>query len=154
MAADSPCWTFVQSKYPQMVEQRPGVRRATCTGRCGAWRWSVAVAMVVGATILAYGFFHVPAVAPLMAILSAALLWRYKNYLFGQALRAVGRVDAVTGLGGAKLVAALILITAGDLGRRRLGRDRRARVLLSPVRARLRVGLSPIASQPLRRWHG
>jgi hypothetical protein len=48
-----------------------------------------------------------------MAILSAALLWRYKSYLFGQALRAVGRVDAVTWLGGAKLVAALILITAG-----------------------------------------
>ena len=53
--------------------------------------------------------------APLMAILSATLPWRYKSYLFGQALRAVGRVDAVTWLGGAKLVVALGLVTAGTV---------------------------------------
>ncbi|MFN8642946.1 MAG: hypothetical protein U0802_15315, partial [Candidatus Binatia bacterium] len=42
-----------------------------------------------------------------------ALPWRYKSYLFGQALRAAGGVTAVTWLGGAKLVVALALITAG-----------------------------------------
>jgi O-antigen/teichoic acid export membrane protein len=112
MAADSPCWTFVQSKYPQMVDSGPAfIERVH--GQVRRIALVVALAMIVGATILAYGFFHVPAVAPMMAILSAALLWRYKSYLFGQALRAVGRVDAVTWLGAAKLVAALILITAG-----------------------------------------
>ncbi len=112
MAADSPCWTFVQSKYPQMVESGPPfvevvhrqVRRMAAV---------VALALVVGASVLAYWFFHVPQVAPLMAVLAAALLWRYKNYLFGQALRARGRVGAVTWLGAAKLCLAIALITAG-----------------------------------------
>lgn len=112
MAADSPCWTFVQSKYPEMVERGPAfVERVH--GQVRHIALVVTVALIVGATVLAYGFFHVPAVAPLMAILSAALLWRYKSYLFGQALRAVGRVDAVTWLGGGKLIVALILITVG-----------------------------------------
>lgn len=112
MAADSPCWTFVQSKYPQMVDSGPAfVERVH--GQVRRVALVVAAGLVVGATVLAYGFFHVPAVAPLMAILSATLPWRYKSYLFGQALRAVGRVDAVTWLGGAKLVVALGLVTAG-----------------------------------------
>ena len=112
MAADSPCWTFVQSKYPQMVDSGPAfVERVH--GQVRRVALVVAAGLLVGATVLAYGFFHVPAVAPLMAILSATLPWRYKSYLFGQALRAVGRVDAVTWLGGAKLVVALGLVTAG-----------------------------------------
>jgi len=112
MAADSPCWTFVQSKYPQMVDSGPAfVERVHVQVRQLAG--VVAVALVVGATVLAYAFFDVPAVAPLMAILAAALRWRYKNYLFGQALRAVGQVGAVTWLGGAKLALALALITTG-----------------------------------------
>ncbi len=112
MAADSPCWTFVQSKYPQMVDNGPAfVERVHVQVRQLAA--VVAVALVIAATVLAYAFFDVPAVAPLMAILAAALRWRYKNYLFGQALRAVGQVGAVTWLGGAKLALALALITAG-----------------------------------------
>jgi O-antigen/teichoic acid export membrane protein len=114
MAADSPCWTFVQSKYPEMVDSGPAFIERVY-GQVRRIALVVALALVVGATVLAYGFFHVPAVAPLMTILSAALLWRYKSYLFGQALRAVGRVDAVTWLGGAKLVVALVLITAGTM---------------------------------------
>lgn len=112
MAADSPCWTFVQSKYPEMVESGSAFV-ARVHGQVRRIALAVAAALVVGATVLAHAFFHVPAVAPLMAVLSAALPWRYKSYLFGQALRAVGRVDAVTWLGGGKLVVALVLITAG-----------------------------------------
>jgi O-antigen/teichoic acid export membrane protein len=106
MAADSPGWTFVQSQYPQMVESGPAfvdtvhrkVRRIGLTA---------AALCVVISTILALGFFQTPMVAPLMAVLSACLVWRYENYLFGQALRAAGRVRALTALGLAKLVAAV-----------------------------------------------
>lgn len=112
MAADSPCWTFVQSKYPEMVERGPALV-ARVHGQVRRIARVVAVALVAGAAVLAYGVFHVPAVAPLMAILSAALPWRYQGYLFGQALRAAGRVAAVTWLGGAKLAVFLLLITAG-----------------------------------------
>ncbi|MGD9763482.1 MAG: lipopolysaccharide biosynthesis protein [Candidatus Binatia bacterium] len=112
MAADSPCWTYVQANYPRMVDSGPRfVERVHAQVRRLAL--AVALALVVGATVLAYAFFHVPQVAPLMAILAAALLWRYKTYLFGQALRAVGRVGAVTWLGAAKLAIAVVLISAG-----------------------------------------
>jgi O-antigen/teichoic acid export membrane protein len=106
MAADSPGWTFVQSKYPQMVENGPAfvddvhrqVRRIALTA---------SVLCVVVSTVLAMMFFDTPVVAPLMAILSACLVWRYENYLFGQALRATGRIRIVTALGLAKLIAAV-----------------------------------------------
>jgi O-antigen/teichoic acid export membrane protein len=106
MAADSPGWTFVQSKYPQMVESGPAfvdevhrqVRRIGLTA---------SVLCVVISTVLALVFFHTPAVVPLMAILSACLVWRYENYLFGQALRAVGRVRVLNALGLARVVAAV-----------------------------------------------
>jgi O-antigen/teichoic acid export membrane protein len=110
MAADSPCWTFVQSKYPQMVDSGAAVV-ATVHRQLRRMALWVAVALAAGAALLAYVFFHVPQVAPLMLILAAALRWRYMNYLFGQALRARGRVAAVTWLGAAKLAVALTLIT-------------------------------------------
>ncbi|MDX2170359.1 MAG: hypothetical protein SF182_25025 [Deltaproteobacteria bacterium] len=110
MAADSPCWTFVQSKYPQMVDSGTAFV-ATVQRQLRRMALVVGATLAVGATVLAYAFFHVPQVAPLMVMLAAALHWRYQNYLFGQALRARGRVAAVTWLGAAKLGVALTLIT-------------------------------------------
>lgn len=115
MAADSPGWTYVQSQYPQMVERGPAfvdtvhrqVRRIGLTAS--------ALCVVVSA-VLALAFFETPMVAPLMAILSACLVWRYENYLFGQALRAAGRVRALTALGLAKLVAAVVFFYLATLG--------------------------------------
>jgi hypothetical protein len=40
-------------------------------------------------------------------VLSPCLLWRYRAYLYGQALRAAGRLAAVTGLATTRLVVAL-----------------------------------------------
>jgi O-antigen/teichoic acid export membrane protein len=114
MAADSPGWTFVQSKYPQMVESGPAfvdavhrqVRRIGLTA---------SVLCVVVSAVLAMAFFHTPAVAPLMAILSACLVFRYENYLFGQALRAAGRVRVLNALGLAKLLTAVCFFSVATL---------------------------------------
>lgn len=111
MAADSACWTFVQSKYPQMVARGAAVV-AVVHDQLRRMAAVVAAALAGGAALLAYAVFDVPQVAPLMLILAAALRWRYMHYLFGQALRARGRVAAVTWLGAAKLAVALTLITA------------------------------------------
>jgi O-antigen/teichoic acid export membrane protein len=108
MAADSPGWTFVQSKYPQMVEGgaefvdevHRQVRRIGLTA---------SVLCLLGSAFLALWFFHTPVVALLMTMLSASLVWRYENYLFGQALRAAGRVRVLTALGFAKLLGALVI---------------------------------------------
>jgi len=107
MAADSPGWTFVQSKYPQMVEGSAEfvdevhrqVRRIGLTA---------SIVCLLGSALLALCFFHTPVVALLMTMLSACLVWRYENYLFGQALRAAGRVRILTALGFAKLLGALV----------------------------------------------
>jgi hypothetical protein len=111
MAADSPCWTFVQSKYPRMVEG--GARFVEQVH--GQIR---TIALIVSglcaglSTALAFTFFATPPVAPLMTVLSLAILWRYKSYLFGQALRAAGHVGVVTGLAALRLAGALVLSTA------------------------------------------
>lgn len=108
MAADSPGWTFVQSKYPQMVEGSAEfvdqlhrqVRRIGLTA---------SALCLVGSALLALWFFHTPVVALLMILLSACLVWRYENYLFGQALRAAGRVRLLTALGCVKLLGGLLI---------------------------------------------
>ena len=108
MAADSPAWTFVQSKYPQMVEGGP--RFVDQVDRQVRRMGLVASAVCLfGSVTLAFLFFHTPMVALLMTLLSGCLAWRYKSYLYGQALRAAGRVAAVTGLGVVRLFTALFL---------------------------------------------
>jgi O-antigen/teichoic acid export membrane protein len=109
MASDSPCWTFVQSKYPEMVERGPAFVEEVHAQvrRIGLF---VTAGCALGSALLAYVFFDLPILALLMTVLSAAVLWRYKTYLFGQALRAAGHVGAVTGLGAARLVLALGLL--------------------------------------------
>ena len=105
MAADSPGWTFVQSKYPQMVDEGPAffeqlniqVRRIALLASAGC---------LVGSFAIAFWFFETPKVAFLMMVLSACLLWRYDNYFYGQALRAAGKIRILTGLGFVRLAGA------------------------------------------------
>jgi len=112
MAADSPGWSFVQSKYPQLVSGGPesllrverDVRKLSvaATGLCA-----------IGSALVAVILMHTAAVAPLMCVLSASLLWRYKSYLYGQAFRASGRLRELSWLVSARLVAVVPLFYLG-----------------------------------------
>lgn len=106
MAADTPVWTFVQSRYPHMVDGDAAFHRdlAQQVNRLAV---TASLACLVGSTVLALAFFRTPTLAVYMAVLSPCLLWRYRAYLYGQALRAAGRLAAVTALATTRLLAAL-----------------------------------------------
>ncbi|MGH7787596.1 MAG: lipopolysaccharide biosynthesis protein [Candidatus Binatia bacterium] len=110
MAADTPVWTFVQSRYPRMVdgdaEFHAGLAR-----QVDRMALLASVACVGGSAVLALVFFGAPQLALLMLVLSPCLLWRYRAYLYGQALRASGRLAAVTQLAATRLVLALAALT-------------------------------------------
>jgi hypothetical protein len=103
-------WTFVQSRYPRMVdgdaEFHAGLAR-----QVDRMALLASVACVGGSTVLALVFFGAPQLALLMLVLSPCLLWRYRAYLYGQALRASGRLAAVTQLAATRLLLALAAFT-------------------------------------------
>lgn len=106
MAADTPAWTFVQSRYPHMVDGDVAFHRELAR-QVNSLALTASVVCLLGSTVLALVCFHTPSLALLMAVLSPCLLWRYRAYLYGQALRAAGRLTAVTGLATLRLIVAL-----------------------------------------------
>ena len=102
-AADTPGWSFVQAHYPDLVgtpltKRSPIIRQVTMLGAAAA------ALCLGGSVVLAYFVFKVHAVAALMVALAVSLVWRYRNNLFDQALRASGWVTSTIALGAAKLV--------------------------------------------------
>jgi len=110
MAADSPVWTFVQSRYPRMVDGDPAFH-AGLARQVDRMALLASGACLVGSAVLALVFFRAPRLALLMAVLSPCLWWRYRAYLYGQALRASGRLAAVTQLAATRLALALVAFT-------------------------------------------
>lgn len=107
-AADTPGWSFVQAHYPALVAGRLDAssqlpRQIT---RLGA---AASILCLGGSVFLAYFVFRVPAVAPMMVVLACTLVWRYRNNLYDQALRASGWVGNTIALGAGKLLFCLVL---------------------------------------------
>ncbi len=100
-AADAPVVAFVQARYPMLV-------RASRT----AWRQTLhrvtqlaviaAVLCLAGSVALAWAVYRVPRLAPMMAVLSMSLLWRYRGHFYEQAFRAAGLLRLVWVLNGVK----------------------------------------------------
>jgi O-antigen/teichoic acid export membrane protein len=107
-AADTPGWTFVQSKYPDLVRGTSALReRIYAQTRALSWA-AVAICFIVSA-FLAFYLYHIPTLAGMMSVLSVTLIWRYKNNYFEQRFRAMGQLGVTIGLAVAKLVASFIL---------------------------------------------
>jgi O-antigen/teichoic acid export membrane protein len=90
-AAETPGWSYVQAKYPELTEGNHSVskeiaRRARTIGM------GAAGLCLVGSVPMALFAFHTPVIALMMLVLSAALPWRYVAYVNDWRLRAVGRV--------------------------------------------------------------
>nr|MBA3345741.1 hypothetical protein [Gemmatimonadales bacterium] len=107
-AADTPGWSYVQARYPDLVGA-PLHQRSAITRQVTLLGAAAAALCLGGSALLAYFVFRVPAVAPMMAVLALTLVWRYRNNLFDQAFRASGWVGSTTVLGAGKLVAGLLL---------------------------------------------
>jgi len=107
-AADTPGWSFVQAHYPDLVET-PLDRHSVIIRRVSRLGALAAALCLIGSAVLAYRVYRVPALAPMMVVLALTLIWRYRNNLYDQALRARGWVGSASALGGAKLIACLLL---------------------------------------------
>jgi O-antigen/teichoic acid export membrane protein len=107
-AADTPGWTFVQSKYPDLVRGSLEMRESIYSQTCNLG-WAAAAICLFTSAFLAYYVYRIPILAGMMAILSATLVWRYKNNYFEQRFRAMGQLRMATILGLLKLGVSFIL---------------------------------------------
>jgi O-antigen/teichoic acid export membrane protein len=109
-AAETPGWSYVQGKYPEMTIGDPEVNKqiARQARRAGM---AAALLCLVGAIPLAFLVFHEPVVALMLAVLSGALTSRYIIYVNDQRLRAEGRIGA-----SLALVISRIVVFAAVLG--------------------------------------
>jgi hypothetical protein len=101
-AADTPGWTFVQSKYPELVQGNTALReriysQVSQLGICAA------AMCFVGSSILAFYVYRLPTLAWMMLLISLTLSWRYKNNYFEQRFRAAGQLAVTTTLAILKL---------------------------------------------------
>jgi O-antigen/teichoic acid export membrane protein len=107
-AADTPGWTFVQSRYPDLVRGTSEMRETIYAHTCNL-AWAAAAVCLFTSAFLAYYVYRIPALAGMMAVLSATLVWRYKNNYFEQRFRAAGQLRMATTLGLLKLGVSFIL---------------------------------------------
>ena len=105
-AADTPGWTFVQSKYPELVRDHVGAGETVYlqVQRLGAL---AAVLCLAGAFVLGTYVYRIPTVGWMMLALAPSLFWRYKNNYFEQRFRATGQLSVTTMLSALKLCAAV-----------------------------------------------
>ncbi len=115
MAADTPVWTFVQSRYPNMVEGDAAFHRGLAR-QVTRLALSASLACLLGSALLAVTCFHAPMLALLMGVLAPCGLWRARGYLYGQALRAAGRLAPVTALATLRLIIALVAFHTAATG--------------------------------------
>lgn len=107
-ASDTPGWTYVQSRYPEMVQSGVDAVRTL-------HRTLIRVALLATGILVAFGcglalwIYHLPKVVPMVSVLAISLLWRYKNNLYEQGLRASGRVNVSTALGIGKLAVSVVV---------------------------------------------
>jgi O-antigen/teichoic acid export membrane protein len=114
-AADTPGWTFVQSKYPDLV-QGSSVLRERIYDQVRQLGLAAAALCLVGSSVLAYYVYRLPTLAWMMALVSLTLFWRYKNNYFEQRFRAAGQLAVATTLAvlklGVSFCASFLLIRA------------------------------------------
>jgi O-antigen/teichoic acid export membrane protein len=101
-ASDTPGWSYVQSKYPELVRCNERVF-ASVQRAVTRLAMLASILCAAGSSVLAIWVYHLPAIVPMMCLLSASLFWRYKNNLFDQGFRASGQVATSTVLGTLKL---------------------------------------------------
>jgi O-antigen/teichoic acid export membrane protein len=105
-AADVPCWSFIQSKYPELVESRLGEAR-TIGSKNTRLAFIATLCLVVGSFLLAYYVFFLPQLFAMVLILAAVLPFRYNNHFFDRVIKSKGLIKVNTWLALVKLCAAI-----------------------------------------------
>jgi O-antigen/teichoic acid export membrane protein len=107
-AADVPSWSFVQSKYPKLVETRLKVAREVARQNLRISLLVVLMAMGLS-FLLAYHIFRLPQLFSLMCVLTLVLPFRYNNHFFDRVIKSQGMIRLNTSLSMAKFLFAIPL---------------------------------------------
>ena len=109
-ASDTPGWSYVQSKYPDLVRNHNSFFASV--------HWHVvrlsllaSALCVFGSAVLGLWVYRLPIVIPMMCILAGSLFWRYKTNLYEQGFRASGQIAISTVLGALKLLVATLVFS-------------------------------------------
>lgn len=116
-AAETPGWSYVQSKYPELTKGEHSLNKEIAL-RARTIGMGAAGLCLVGSAPMAFFVFHTPVIALMMLILSAALPWRYVAYVNDWRLRAVGRIGPTLVLAVARVAvcAAALELTVRSFG--------------------------------------
>jgi len=110
-AADAPGWSFVQAKYPELVESKllatPAVARSN--GRLAV---AVGGCTLLASMVLSVAVYRQPVLVGATAVLLATLPARYMNNLYDQVIRAGGWARCSANLALAKLALSVALFYA------------------------------------------
>lgn len=104
--ADTPGWSYVQSRYPGMVADF-GAVASDVAKRNEEISFASAAAVLLLASATALAIYRQPALLPVLPLALLPLPARYMNNFCDQALRACGRIRECALLGGAKLAISL-----------------------------------------------
>jgi len=111
IVADSPGWSFVQARYPAMVNDLAAVG-ADVARRNERLAWISGLGTLVVAGIMALLVYRLPQLLPLLLIMLLPMPARYLNNFCDQALRAQGMIRECVALSLAKLALSLGLVLA------------------------------------------
>jgi glycosyltransferase involved in cell wall biosynthesis len=100
-AADAPVVAFVQARYPTLVRATGTVWGQTLH-RVTQLAAIAAPLCLASSMVLAWTVYRIPRLAPMMAVLSMSLLWRYRVHFYEEAFRAAGLLRLVWVLNGVK----------------------------------------------------
>jgi O-antigen/teichoic acid export membrane protein len=109
-ASDTPGWSYVQSKYPDLVRNDDSFF-ASVNWHVVRLSLLASALCVFGSAVLGFWVYRLPIVVPMMCILAGSLFWRYKNNLYEQSFRASGQIEVATVLGAAKLLVAALVFS-------------------------------------------
>ncbi len=119
-AGEIPCWSFLQSIYPRLVQtrlasvrefQRQNLRLSVL----------VAVLLLVGSFILGFFIYHLPNFFYMMILFVLIIPFKYDNCFYDQVIKSVGKIRLNIMLNVIKLIVAIPVFaimgkTLGDWG--------------------------------------
>lgn len=107
--ADTPGWSFLQTRYPALIADLSGVGPEVAR-RNERLAWASALASLAAACVVAPLVYGLPELVPLLLVLLVPSSARYLGFFCDQALRADGRVRECVLLGLARVGLSLVVL--------------------------------------------
>ncbi len=116
-AGDVPGWSFMQSKYPQLVETKLWSARETFRQNVKL-SFLMSILILAGSCVLGFFIYHLPIFCHFMVLLVLVIPSRYNNCFYDQVIKSAGKNKLNSVLSGIKFLIAvpLFFILGKSLG--------------------------------------